>query len=158
VRRRAKGVKNLLIVFHSQTGNTARLALAAREGGATSSAVAVRCLWAKEAAAADLLWAHGVLFGTPENLGYLSGALKDFFDRTYYPVQGLLQPLPYGLFISAGNDGRGAAQHTQRILRGYAMRPIGDPLICRGDVTSDHLAQAHELGATLATGLELGIF
>ena len=75
MRRRAQGVNNLLIVFHSQTGNTARLALAVREGGATSSAVTVRCLWAREAAAADLLWAHGVLFGTPENLGYLSGAL-----------------------------------------------------------------------------------
>lgn len=151
-------MKNLLIVFHSQTGNTARLAQAAREGAATSPAVTIRCLWAKEAATTDLLWAHGVLFGTPENLGYLSGALKDFFDRTYYPLQGVLQPLPYGLFISAGNDGRGAAQHVQRILRGYAMRPIGAPLICRGDVTADHLAQAHELGATLATGLELGIF
>lgn len=151
-------MKNLLIVFHSQTGNTARLADAAREGAACSPAVTVRCLWAKEAAAADLLWAHGVLFGTPENLGYLSGALKDFFDRTYYAVQDHIQPLPYGLFISAGNDGRGAAQHVQRILRGYAMHAIGAPLICRGDITHDHLARAHELGETLATGLELGIF
>ncbi|WP_205688731.1 flavodoxin family protein [Candidatus Macondimonas diazotrophica] len=151
-------VKNLLIVFHSQTGNTERLAEAAMEGATGTGGVSVRRLWAKEAAACDLLWADGVLFGTPENLGYLSGGLKDFFDRTYYAVQDLIQPLPYGLFISAGNDGRGAAQHTRRILRGYAMRPIDDPLICRGAITADHLTQARALGETLATGLELGIF
>ncbi len=150
--------KHLLIVFHSQTGNTERLACAAAQGALEADEVEVRCLWAKEAAARDLLWAEGLLLGTPENLGYLSGALKDFFDRTYYPVQGLIQTLPYGLFISAGNDGRGAAQHIQRIARGYPFRLVQEPLICRGELTEAHLAQAREMGEALATGLSLGIF
>ena len=98
--------------------------------------VAVRCLHAPEAGPEDLRWAHGLLFGTPENFGTMSGLLKDFFDRTFYAVEGELAPLPYALFISAGNDGRGAVREIERIARGYPFTPVAEPLIVRGVPTA----------------------
>jgi multimeric flavodoxin WrbA len=115
-------------------------------------------LKAFDASLADLLDCHGVLFGTPENFGYMSGAIKDFFDRTFYPAQEHALNLPYALFISAGNDGSGAVRQIDRILIGYPMRKIADPIICRGTVTPEHLEQCEELGLTCAAGLALGIF
>lgn len=120
--------------------------------------VAVRCLHAPDAGPEDLRWAHGLLFGTPENFGTMSGLLKDFFDRTFYAVEGELAPLPYALFISAGNDGRGAAREIERIARGYPFTPVAEPLIARGQPTEDALGAARELGMTLAAGLSAGIF
>ena len=90
-------MKHLLIVYHTQSGNTGRLAAAVR-AGATSELVddvEVRYLLVREAAAKDLLWADGLLLGTPENFGYMSGAMKDFFDRTFYSVEGRILSLPY---------------------------------------------------------------
>ena len=106
----------------------------------------------------DLLAADGVLFATPENFGYMAGALKDFFDRTFYPAQGRVEGRPYALLVSAGNDGRGAAGSVERIVRGYALTPIAPPLIVRGIPAAADLAAAAELGAGLACGLELGVF
>ena len=88
----------------------------------------------------------------------MSGAIKDFFDRTFYPAQAYNVNLPYALFISAGNDGTGAVRQIDRILTGYPMRKVAEPVICRGAVTTEHLAQCEELGLTLAAGLAFGIF
>jgi multimeric flavodoxin WrbA len=77
--------------------------------------VELRALPALDAGVDDLLWAHGLLIGTPEHFGYMAGAIKDFFDRTFYPVQGRVDALPYAIFISAGNDGTGAVTSTERI-------------------------------------------
>jgi multimeric flavodoxin WrbA len=153
-------VKNLLIVWHSQSGNTAQLMEAVRAGAEDDAIedVAVRCLHAPDAGPKDLRWAHGLLFGTPENFGTMSGLLKDFFDRTFYAVEGELAPLPYALFISAGNDGRGAVREIERIARGYPFTPVAEPLIVRGPPTADALSAARELGMTLAAGLSAGIF
>ena len=118
----------------------------------------MRCLHAPDAGPEDLRWAHGLLFGTPENFGTMSGLLKDFFDRTFYAVEGELAPLPYALFISAGNDGRGAVREIERIARGYPFTPVAEPLIVRGPPTADALGAARELGMTLAAGLSAGIF
>jgi multimeric flavodoxin WrbA len=114
-------LKHLLIVFHSKTGNTAALADAAARGAASDEVndVEVRMLRAAEAGPTDLLWADALLLGTPENFGYLSGALKDFLDRTFYEVEGKLSPLPYAMFVSAGNDGSGAVRAMERIANGY---------------------------------------
>ncbi len=121
-------------------------------------AVQIRYLNAHQAGPDDLLWAHGLLLGTPENFGYMSGAVKDFLDRTYYEVEGKLAPLPYALFISAGNDGAGAVRAIQRIARGYPWREIQAPIVARGAVTAAHLAACHELGLALAYGLDAGIY
>ena len=106
----------------------------------------------------DLLWCDGILIGTPENFGYMSGAIKDFFDRTYYPAEPYALNRPYGLFISAGNDGTGAVREIDRIMVGYPMKSVAKPLIARGEVSEAHLESAKELGQTLASGLAFGVF
>jgi len=151
-------VKTLLIIYHSQTGNTAQLAQAVYQGACQVAETRTRLVRAFDATLEDLLTCHGVLFGTPENFGYMSGAIKDFFDRTFYPAQPYHLNLPYALFISAGNDGTGAVRQIDRILIGYPMRQVAEPVICRGTVTTAHLAQCEELGLLLATGLACGIF
>lgn len=113
---------------------------------------------AHDAGPEDLLWADGLLLGTPENFGYMSGALKDFFDRTFYEVEGRLSPLPYALLISAGNDGTGAVRAINRIANGYPLVAVQEPLISRGEPDADTLARCRELGMTLAAGLALGMF
>ncbi|MBT6114810.1 MAG: flavodoxin family protein, partial [Porticoccaceae bacterium] len=100
----------------------------------------------------------GLLFGTPENFGTMSGALKDFFDRTYYPAEPFQLNLPYALFISAGNDGSGAVREIDRIAIGYPLRKINEPLIATGDINQQHLEQCEEFGLAMAAGLSLGIF
>ena len=115
-------------------------------------------LTAFEAGLDDLLWCDAVLFGTPENFGYMSGALKDFYDRTYYPAEPHELNLPYGIFISAGNDGTGAVRECDRILKGYPMKKVVEPFIARGDITAEDLAAAEEMGQTLACGLAFGIY
>lgn len=151
-------MKTLLIVYHTQTGNTAKLAQAVYQGARQVSDTHTRLLRAFDTTLDDLRTCHGVLLGTPENFGYMSGAMKDFFDRTFYPAQPYQLNLPYALFISAGNDGTGAVRHIDRILLGYPLRKVAEPVICRGIVTEAHLTQCEELGLTLAAGLDLGIF
>lgn len=150
----------LLIVYHSQSGHTAGLAEAARRGAQHPelSDVEVRFIRAYDASDKDLLWADGILLGTPENFGYMSGGMKDLLDRTYYQVDGRLAGRPYAIFISCANDGRGAAKAIQRIMNGYATREIADPLICRGRPKPEHLEAAEELGMTMAAGLSTGVF
>jgi len=153
-------MKHLLIVYHTQSGNTHRLARAVLEG-ATHELIEdtdVRFLEAKAAGPDDLLWADGLLVGTPENFGYMSGGMKDFLDRTFYPVEGRILSLPYAIFISAGNDGSGALRAIRRIANGYPFKEVSEPLIAQGEISSEHLARAEELGMTLAAGLEAGIF
>ena len=101
-------MKKLLIVYQSQSGSTALLAQAVARGARLEADTEVRLRHALDADIADLLWCDGVLIGTPENFGYLSGLIKDFFDRTYYAALAAQLQRPYALFISAGNDGTGA--------------------------------------------------
>ncbi len=152
--------KQLLIVYHTQTGHTGALVEAAWRGATDPliEGVEVRLKTAAEAGPEDLLWAHGLLLGTPENFGYMSGGMKDFLDRTFYPVEGKIQPLPYAILISAGNDGQGALRAIRRIAGGYPFREVQEPIIVRGNVESSHLEACRELGMALAAGLEAGIF
>lgn len=153
-------MKHLLVVYHTKTGTTGRLAEAVISGAQNPAieGVELRTLLAKDAGPDDLLWAQGLLLGTPENFGYMSGALKDFFDRTFYEVEGKLQPLPYALFISAGNDGRGAVRAIQRIAPGYPLVEVQKPTIVTGEPTATELTQCTQLGMTLAAGLSAGIY
>jgi len=152
--------KHLLLVFHTKTGNTGKLAEAVVRGAQHPdvAGVELRVRTAQDAGPADLLWADGLLLGTPENFGYMSGALKDFLDRTYYEVEGQLQPLPYALFISAGNDGSGAVRAIERIVGGYPFVKVQEPIIARGEVIAEHMRQCEELGTLLAAGLEAGVY
>jgi len=151
-------MKNLLIVYQSQSGSTALLAEAVVRGAAQEADVDIRLRQALDADIVDLRWCDGVLIGTPENFGYLSGLIKDFFDRTYYAASELQLQRPYALFISAGNDGTGAQRQAERILQGLPWRKIAEPVIVRGPATDADLALCNELGEAMAAGLTLGIF
>jgi multimeric flavodoxin WrbA len=151
-------MKNLLIIYHSQSGNTEKLAQAVIHGSQQEASVSTKLISAFDARLEDLIWADGLLFGTPENFGTMSGALKDFFDRTYYPAEPYELNLPYGIFISAGNDGTGAVREIDRIAKGYPLRKIAEPLIANGDISSDHIDASKDFGHAMAAGLALGIF
>lgn len=113
---------------------------------------------APDATLEDLIECKGLALGTPENFGYMSGALKDFFDRTFYPAQGKVFRKPYVVFISAGNDGSGALNSIERIALGYPFKKVYESVIAKGEVTEDALARCRELGQTLAGGCAAGIY
>ena len=120
--------------------------------------VELRALPALTAGIDDLLWANGLLIGTPEHFGYMSGAVKDFMDRTFYPAEGKVAGLPYAVYVSAGNDGTGAVNSIERIALGYQWKRIAMPLIVRGEPSSTDLEKCRELGQTMAAGLSAGVF
>jgi hypothetical protein len=152
-------LKKLLLVYSSQTGRTEALKDAACAGiYEFADEIELRVLRALDAGIADLLWAEGLLIGTPENFGYLSGAVKDFLDRTYYPAEGKVDGLPWAMFVAAGNDGTGAVRALERIATGYRWKRVAEPLIVRGETDAAALEAARELGRTMAAGLAYGAF
>lgn len=108
--------------------------------------------------ATEVLRSDGIILGTTENFGYMNGALKDFFERIYYPCQRLMEGRPYMLFVRAGNDGVGAQKSVEAIAVGLKWRKIQEPLICRGPWKLDFLICCEELGKSMALGLDMGIY
>ena len=151
-------MKNLLIINHSQSGNTEQLAQAVLGGCKQEGGIVSLLKNAFDTNLEDLHWADGLLFGTPENFGTMSGALKDFFDRTYYPAEPYKRNLPYGIFVSSGNDGTGAVREVDRIVKGYPLRKVCEPLIIVGGFKNEHQEQCEDFGQGMAAGLALGIF
>ncbi|MCP5150024.1 MAG: flavodoxin family protein [Ectothiorhodospiraceae bacterium] len=153
-------MKRLLVVYHSQTGTTERLALAVATGARSAEidGVETTLLRAVDAGPGDLLRTDAVVLASPENFGYLSGGMKDFLDRTYYPCAGRVDGLPYAAVIAAGNDGTGALAALRRIARGYPLREVREPVVWRGPITDVALRHCSELGTAIAAGLELGMF
>jgi multimeric flavodoxin WrbA len=120
--------------------------------------VETRALTPFEAGPEDVLAADGVILGTTENLGYMSGALKDFFDRSYYGVIEKTEGLPYCLYIRAGHDGTGTRRGVETIVTGLRWRAVQEPLVCRGEWQERFVADCRDLGMAMAAGLEAGIF
>ena len=151
--------KRLLIVYHSKTGKNGAMAEAVRQGASHPGFdVDYRFKTAANSDMDDLLWADGFIFGTPENFGYMSGALKDFFDRTFYEVEGQVDGKPYCIFVGAGNDGAGALNSIRRICKGYKFREVQEPVLIVGELDEADLRGCAELGMAMAAGLEAGIF
>ncbi|MBL7252444.1 flavodoxin family protein [Alloalcanivorax marinus] len=152
-------MKNLLIVAHAPSPNTRRLAEAALRGAGHEDIEQVRAEWKPplEAGPEDVLACDGILLGTTENLGYMSGALKDFFDRVYYAVIDQKQGLPCALYIRAGHDGTGTRRAIESIVTGLRWNWAQEPLLCRGDWRDDFVDQVEELGLYLAAGLDAGV-
>ncbi len=153
-------MKHLLIVYHSKDGKNQQMADAVKRGAEHPDVgeVEVKFLHAADANEKDLLWSDALILGTPENFGYMSGALKDFFDRTFYEVEGKVDALPFAIFIGAGNDGQGALMSIRRICNGYKFKEVQEPIIVVGDLEASSLAQCEELGMGMAAGLDAGIF
>jgi len=153
-------VKHLLLITGGHAGGRIEQLAEAVAAGVAEFAdeVELRRLPALEATLDDLLWAHALLIGTPEKFGYMAGAVKDFFDRTFYPAEGKVDGLPFALFVSAGNDGTGAVNSIERIALGYRWTRVAEPVIVKGPPDDGALASCRELGQTLAAGLSLGVF
>ncbi len=151
-------MKRLRIIYHSQSAHTESMAQAVLAGALQEVEVETRLLRAFDAGLDDLLAADALIFGTPENFGYMSGALKDFFDRTFYPAQPHELNLPYALFVSAGNDGSGAISNVERIVKGYPLRKVAEPVLSVGELSEHSLKLCEELGLSMAAGTSMGIF
>lgn len=171
--------RRLLVVWWSNTGGTAAMVHAAVEGarraarglddgtGAALEVDAVRCDTVPVEAVAR---AHTLLFASPECLGTLAGPMKSFFDRTYYPLLGRLEGLPYAAMVCAGTDGTGALRQIERIGNGWRLRRVAEPVrVLSGAQTADAILapkrleddavrEAAVLGETLGAGTALGIW
>jgi multimeric flavodoxin WrbA len=163
-------MKTLLVVFHSRTGGTRQMAEAAARGAANEPDITVRLLGASEAAGADVLAADGYIFAAPENLASMAGLMKDFFDRSYYPALDRINGRPYAMLICAGSDGENAVRQIRRIVTGWRLRAIAEPVIVRTHaqtpaqilapkiIAAADLERCTEIGAALAAGMAAGIF
>jgi len=158
----------LLIVYHSRTGGSRQMAEAAAR--AADGEITTRLLTAEEALPDDLLQASGYIFCGPENLASMSGMMKEFFDRCYYPVLGRIEGRAYAQMICAGSDGENAARQIARIATGWRLKEVQPPLIiCTKaqtpeeilavkTIAEDDLQQCRDLAQALGAGLEMGMF
>jgi len=161
--------KTMLIVWHSRTGAAQQMAEAALTGARAIAqelqalhALNIVMKRAEETSANDLLSADGYLFCAPENLGSLSGAMKEFFDVHYYDVLDQLNGRPAAVLIAAGSDGQGAARQAERICTGWRLRLVAPALIVNTNaqtkqdilapkqLTEQQRQACAELGGTLA--------
>lgn len=159
---------HLAIVWHSRTGASEQLAGAAAMGAGGEGACTL--IRAEDCTPADLVAAAGYLFVCPENLATMSGAMKEMFDRSYYPLLGQVEGRPYATIIAAGSDGHGAQAQIDRIVTGWRLRRVAEPLIVNlgaqtpqaivapKQVSAEALQLARQLGEALSTGLAMGIF
>ena len=156
----------LLVLWHSRTGAAEAMAHAALAGAGDGA----RMVPAADADADLLLGAAGYLFVCPENLGSMSGMMKEMFDRCYYPLLGQVQGRPYATAIAAGSDGQGAQGQIDRIVTGWRLRRIAPPLIVNLGAqtpeaimapkrpTPEMLKPCRDLGRAFIEGLRLGVF
>lgn len=151
--------KQLLIVANTPSDNTRLLADAALRGASHPDFenVDAKFITPLVADAGDVMNADGILLGTTENFGYMSGAIKDFFERIYYPVLEHKQGLPYALYVRAGLDGSGTINAVGRIITGLRWRAIEKPLLCHGSYSGHFADQVEELGMLMAASLDTGI-
>ena len=150
-------MKPLVIIANTPSANTLMLRTAVTLG-TTETEIETIVLTPFEAHAEHVLNAGALILGSTENFGYMSGAMKDFFERIYYPCLEHTQGLPIALYIKAGNDGTGALQSMERIITGLRWRQVQAPLMMKGDFKPEFIDACKELGAGMAEGLKLGIF
>jgi multimeric flavodoxin WrbA len=151
-------MKTLLIVYHTGGVKTAQMAGAVARGARSEAGVTVILKRCAEAGPEDVLAADGLILGTPENFGYMSGMMKDFLERVFYACEGKVNGRPWALFVGAGQDGTGAVASVERIILGLRLRKAHEPVVVVKDLQERHLKQCEELGAGIAAGLALGVF
>jgi flavorubredoxin len=150
-------VPRLLIVHHTPSPALHALFEAVVSGATDDRITGVEVVSrpALVATAVDVLEADGYVLGTPANLGYMSGAMKHFFDQIYYPCLEATARRPYGLYVHGNNDTTGAIRAIEMITTGLKWRPAQDPVEVVGQPTQAQLDACWELGAALAAGLTL---
>jgi multimeric flavodoxin WrbA len=163
-------MKTVSIIWHSMTGGSQALAEAAAEGARAVGSVSLQLVSAADAQPDILLSADGYIFVFPENLAAISGVMKAFFDRSYYPCLGQIEGRPYALIVCAGSDGSNAVRQAERIATGWRLKKVAESMIvCTHAQTPEailapktinetDLAEPRELGAAIAEGLALGVF
>ena len=161
----AAAARTLLVVAHSKSGHVTTL-VDAVVAGATRPEIAadaevpvvVDRRSPFDVGPDDLRAADAIVVATPTNFGYMSGALKDLFDRCYREVGDDTRGTPWALVVKGDTDTTGSVSSVQRIVTGLGWRSVTDDVVVTGDVEADHLAAAEELGATLAAGLAFDLF
>ena len=159
-------ISHLLIVWHSRTGAAQAMSEAACEGAGGNA----QLIAAAQVEPQNFLSCAGYLFVCPENLAAMTGMMKEMFDRCYYPLLGQIEGKPYATAIAAGSDGSGAQAQIDRIVTGWRLKRIAEPMIVNlGAQTPEQilagktvapadLEQCRDLGAAFGEGLRLGIF
>lgn len=152
-------IKNLLIVAHNPSPNTQQLVVATLRGAMHDDieGVAVKHIPPLQAVADDVLRADAIILGTTENFGYMSGALKDFFDRIYYPCLEHTEAMPFATYIRAGLDGTGTKIAIGKITTGLKWKAVQEPMILQGEYGVEFETRCEELGMLMAASLESGI-
>lgn len=148
-------MRRLLLVHHTPSPAMQAMFEAALAGARTDEIEGVEVVVAPAltAGAADVLAADGYLLGTPANIGYMSGALKHFFDGIYYPCLEATQRRPYGLYVHGASDTTGAVRAVEGITKGLGWRPVRPPILAVGQPQPADLEACWELGAILAAEL-----
>ena len=166
----AGSVKQMTIIWDSMTGGSEALALSAAAGARGNADVQVQLVAARDAQAADVLDSDGYLFVFPENLAAISGVMKAFFDRSYYPCLGQIEGRAYAIIVCAGSDGSNAVRQVERIATGWRLKMVAESMIvCTHAQTPEailaakvigqvDLNAARDMGAAIAEGLALGVF
>ncbi len=115
---------------------------------------------ASDTTAQDIRDCNAIVICSPEYFGYMAGAIKDFFDRTYEELKddAATYKKSYCVVISAGNDGSGALNHIERICKGYRFKKVQHPIVCKGPITQEMLTRCLDLGMTIAEGVKAGVF
>ena len=151
--------RQLLIVAHNPSPNTQQLVAATLRGARHPDieGVEARHVPPLKAVADDVLGADAIILGTTENFGYMSGALKDFFDRIYYPCLEHTEAMPFATWIRAGLDGTGTRVAIGKITTGLKWKAVQEPLILHGDYRAEFEGQCEELGMLMAASLDSGI-
>jgi multimeric flavodoxin WrbA len=151
-------VKKLLIVYHTGGVKTAQMAEAVKRGALAEGGAEVVMKRCADAGPDDVLAADGLILGTPENFGYMSGMMKDFLERVFYACEGKVNGRPWALFVAAGQDGSGAVSSVERIVLGLRLEKKSEPIVALKELTPEKLQECEELGAAFAAGLALGVF
>ncbi|MEU6998610.1 flavodoxin [Nonomuraea sp. NPDC046570] len=148
----------LLIVHHTTSPATRELFEEVRRGATTDEIEGVEVVSsaALSTTACDVFGAAAIVLGTPANIGYMSGALKHFFDTVYYPCLEETRRLPYGLYVHGNNDVSGAVRAVESIAGGIGWERVVAPVTVTGAVTKQDLAACWELGATVAATISRG--
>jgi multimeric flavodoxin WrbA len=151
-------VKTILIVYHTGGVKTAQMAEAVERGARAEEGVRVVMKRCADAGPEDVLAADGLILGTPENFGYMSGLMKDFLERIFYACEGKVNGRPWALFVGAGQDGTGAVTSVERIVAGLRLKKISEPVVVVKELKPEQLAACEELGAAMAAGIAMGAF